>query len=46
MTSIEVYGLVAPFVVLGMGWLAVWWNHREIARLRGKHYDTRHSAAE
>jgi hypothetical protein len=46
MTSIEVYGLVVPFVLLGVGWLAVWWNHREIARLRGHRPASQHSAAE
>jgi hypothetical protein len=46
MTSIEVYGLVMPFVLLGMGWLAVWWNRSEIARLRGHRPGPRHTAAE
>jgi hypothetical protein len=46
MTSIEVYGLVSPFVLLALGWLAVWWNHREIMRLRGERPPGRPSPAE
>jgi hypothetical protein len=34
MTSIQVYGLVAPFILLGVGWLAVWWNHYDNERNR------------
>jgi hypothetical protein len=46
MTSIEVYGLAAPFLVMGLGWFAYWWNHREIMRLRGEHPAARHNPAE
>jgi hypothetical protein len=46
MTSIEVYGLVMPFVLLSVGWLAVWWNHREIAQLRGHRPGARHTVAD
>jgi hypothetical protein len=34
MTPTQVYGLIAPFFVMGLGWLAYWWNHRAVTRLR------------
>jgi len=34
MTALQVYGLVMPFVLLGLGWLAAWWSHRESERSR------------
>ena len=46
MTSIQVYGLIAPFFVMGLGWLAYWWNHREVMRLRGDHPAARPGPAE
>jgi len=46
MTSIQVYGLVAPFLVMGLGWFAYWWNHREIMGLRGEHPAARPGPAE
>jgi len=35
MTATQVNGLAAPILVMGLGWLASWWNHRDIMRLRG-----------
>ena len=46
MTSLEVYGLVSPFVLLALGWLAVWWNHVDIKRLRGERTAARPRPAE
>ncbi len=34
MTATQVYGFAAPFLVMGLGWLASWWNHRDIMRPR------------
>ncbi len=46
MTSIQVYGLAAPFFLMGLGWLAYWWNHREIMRLREARTAARPNPAE
>lgn len=34
MTGLQIYGLVVPFVLLGLGWLAGWLNHRATVRSR------------
>ena len=39
MTSLQLYGLAAPFVLAGLGWALVWWNARDIDRHRR---DSRH----
>jgi hypothetical protein len=36
MTSTQVYGLMAPLLVVGLGWFAYWSAHRQIIRLRGE----------
>lgn len=33
-TSMQIYGLVVPFVLGGFAWLATWWNHCAIIRCR------------
>jgi hypothetical protein len=34
MTSMQIYGLVAPFVLAGLGWLVAWWSHHTIMKHR------------
>ena len=46
MTSIQVYGLVSPVLIGCLGWLAYWWNHREVERLREEYPAARPNAAE
>lgn len=32
MTPLQIYGLVAPFILAGLGWMLVWWTGRDIDR--------------
>jgi len=34
MTSLQIYGLVAPFVLAGLGWALAWWNLHTIEQHR------------
>jgi hypothetical protein len=46
MTTVQIYGLAAPFILAGLGWMLVWWNAREIDRHRRGGRPLRTSAAE
>jgi hypothetical protein len=46
MTTLQVYGLVAPAVIAALGWVAYWLNHKEIIRLRTEHPAARPGPAE
>ena len=34
MSTIEIYGLVAPFILAAWGWGLVWYSHYETRRTR------------
>jgi hypothetical protein len=34
MTSMQIYGLAASFLVLALGGLAVWWDYRTVMKHR------------
>jgi hypothetical protein len=34
MTSMQIYGLVTPILVLALGGLFAWWNHHTIMKHR------------
>jgi hypothetical protein len=34
MTSLQIYGLASPFLVVALAGLAAWWNHHTIMKHR------------